>query len=223
MTATIGGPPTLPWDTTTLHSLRQRVEDRLLVQDRVLIGLTGPPGAGKSTISELLVSGLDELLPGQVALVPMDGYHLAQSAIERMGLADVKGAPETFDGAGYVALLQRLRLETDTTVYAPEFRREIDDAVAAAVAVPPRVRVIITEGNYLLLDTAPWTQVRTLLDEAWYVELDDGTRIDRLVERHVRFKDDPVTAERRARGSDQRNADLVARSKNRADLVLVHG
>ncbi|MBM2618276.1 nucleoside/nucleotide kinase family protein [Actinoplanes sp. LDG1-06] len=206
-----------------MHSLRQRVEDRLLVQDRVLIGLTGPPGAGKSTISELLVSGLDELLPGQVALVPMDGYHLAQSAIERMGLADVKGAPETFDGAGYVALLQRLRLETDTTVYAPEFRREIDDAVAAAVAVPPRVRVIITEGNYLLLDTAPWTQVRTLLDEAWYVELDDGTRIDRLVERHVRFKDDPVTAERRARGSDQRNADLVARSKNRADLVLVHG
>ncbi|MBU2670745.1 nucleoside/nucleotide kinase family protein [Actinoplanes bogorensis] len=222
MTATVG-PPALPWDTTTLHALRGRVEERLLTQNRVLIGLTGPPGAGKSTISELMVTGLDEHLPGQVALVPMDGYHLAQSAIERMGLADVKGAPETFDGAGYVALLQRLRSESDTTIYVPEFRRALDDAVAAAIAVPPRVRVIITEGNYLLLDRAPWNGVREMLDEAWYVELDHGTRIDRLVERHVRFKDDLATAQRRATGSDQRNAELVARSKDRADLVLVHG
>lgn len=220
MTATVSGPPRLPFDTTTLEALWERIEARLATQERVLIGLTGPPGAGKSTISELLVPAIDAHLPGQVVLVPMDGYHLAQSAVERMGLADVKGSPETFDGEGYLSLLRRLRAADGTTVYAPEFRRDLDDAVAGAIGVPPRARVVVTEGNYLLLPDDPWPQVRAALDEVWSLRLDEQVRTARLVARHVQFGKDPAAAQAWVAAVDEPNARRVVAVQDRADLVV---
>jgi pantothenate kinase len=219
----VPGPPPVHWgDGAAGRRLWPRIAALLEGRERVLIGIAGAPGAGKSTVAQAVADEAQRHLPGQVALVPMDGYHLAQTTIERRGRAGSKGAPDTFDAPGYLALLERLRRADGETVYAPEFRRELDDPVAAAVEVDPAVRVVVTEGNYLLLDTPPWSAVRPLLDEAWYVEVPETTRLERLIARHVRFKDDPATARRRALGSDQRNAELVEASRARADLVIVY-
>ncbi len=130
------------------------------VGSRRILGIAGAPGAGKSTVARRLVDALD----GAAVLVGMDGYHLAQSELQRLGRAERKGAPDTFDPAGYVALLRRLRTPNSGTVYAPEFRRAIEEPIAGAVPVQPGVPLVLTEGNYLLLDTPPWSAVRGLLD-----------------------------------------------------------
>ncbi|MFD3334529.1 nucleoside/nucleotide kinase family protein [Streptomyces sp. NPDC058700] len=184
---------------------------------RRLLGLAGAPGSGKSTLAARLVDRLD----GLAVLVPMDGFHLAQAELERLGRADRKGAPDTFDAAGYAALLARLRApEPCTTVYAPAFDRTLEEPVAGAVPVGPEVPLVITEGNYLLHDEGAWAGVLPLLDEAWYLHLDDSVRVPRLVDRHVRFGKDRTHAERWVHASDEPNAHLVARGRDRAHLVV---
>ncbi|MEV7471038.1 nucleoside/nucleotide kinase family protein [Streptomyces kronopolitis] len=184
---------------------------------RPLLGITGPPGAGKSTLAAHLVAGL----AGQAALVPMDGFHLAEAELHRLGRTDRKGAPDTFDPAGYAALLARLRSpEPDTAVYAPAFDRRIEEPVAGSIPVASHLPLIVTEGNYLLLDTAPWSRVRALLDEVWYVELDGAERIRRLVDRHEHFGRTRAEAERFVHTSDEANARVVAATRARADLVV---
>ncbi len=182
---------------------------------RRLLGIVGPPGGGKSTIANAVV----ERLAPSACYVPMDGFHLANAQLDRLGRRDRKGAPDTFDAAGYVALLRRLRTP-DTTVYAPAFDRKLEEPVAAAIGVPPEVPLVVTEGNYLLLEDGPWDSVRSLLDEVWYVESDEDTRLDRLVQRHIDFGKPPGAARDWAHGSDQRNAELVASTRHRADLVV---
>jgi pantothenate kinase len=155
-----------------------------------------------------------------VALVGMDGFHLAHRALIELGLVELKGAPETFDADGYVALLRRLRDPGGAeTVWAPEFRRDIEDAVAGAVPVHPDTRLVVTEGNYLLLD-GPWRPVRDLLDEVWFVEVPDAVRRERLAARHRRYGRTEEEAWARTLGSDERNAQLVAASRGLADLVV---
>ncbi|SEC20056.1 Panthothenate kinase [Streptomyces sp. TLI_105] len=199
--------------------------DRLVARARALVvpgqrrilGLAGAPGAGKSTLAGRLVDGLD----GLAVLVPMDGFHLAQAELERLGRAGRKGAPDTFDAAGYTALLTRLRTPVPgTTVYAPAFDRSLEEPVAGSIPVAPEVPLVVTEGNYLLHDEGAWADVLPLLDEAWYLDLDDGRRVSRLVERHVRFGKDRAHAERWVRDSDEANARLVARGRARAHLVV---
>ena len=190
-----------------------------LVGPRLLLGIAGPPGAGKSTLASELVDALVEAGPTAV-LVPMDGFHLAQRELERLGRADRKGAPDTFDVDGYVALLARLRAPDGRTVYAPEFRREVEEPVAGAVAVGPDVRVVVTEGNYLLHDDHGWGQVRGLLDQVWYLDLPQETRVERLVARLERHGRSPDAALAWATGPDERNARLVAPGRSRADRVV---
>ena len=185
---------------------------------RRLLGIVGPPGAGKSTIAAQLA---DALGPAACVVVPMDGFHLAQAALERLGRADRKGAPDTFDAAGYVALLRRLRAGVpDETVWAPAFRREIEEPIAGAIAVPGDVPLVITEGNYLLDDDGAWADVRRFLDEVWYVDVDDAVRVPRLVARHVAFGRTPGAAADWVARSDEVNAARVKAARHRADRVV---
>ena len=151
----------------------------------------------------------------------MDGFHLADQALDRLGLRHRKGAPETFDAAGYAALLRRVRTET-ATVYAPAFERDLEQPLAGAIAVPPEARLVVTEGNYLLLD-GPWAEVRGLLSEVWFVQVDEQTRVRRLVARHEQFGKSHDGAVDWVRTVDQPNADLVAPTAALADLVVELG
>jgi pantothenate kinase len=185
---------------------------------RAIVGIAGAPGSGKSTLAAAVVTALGPA----AALVGLDGFHLAQRVLDDRGLAAVKGAPETFDADGYLNLLTRLRKPPDgSTIYAPEFRREIEEPIAGAIAVPPTAEVIITEGNYLLLDTAPWAGVRAVASEVWFLDTPEDLRVRRLFERHIRYGRSPEAARERAEsGSDARNAALVLASREHADVLL---
>jgi len=184
---------------------------------RALLGLVGPPGAGKSTLAAALQAEFADVAQA----VPMDGYHLANVELERLGRRGRKGAPDTFDGAGYVALLRRLRAQAgDEIVYAPEFRREIEEPIANAIPVFPGTRLVVTEGNYLLLEDGPWAQVAGLLDEVWYVDVPDALRVDRLTRRHVQFGRSADAAAAWVAGTDEPNARLIEASRGRASHVF---
>jgi pantothenate kinase len=185
-------------------------------RQRRILGLTGPPGGGKTTLAERIVQELGE----QAVLVKMDGFHLAQAELVRLGREHRKGAVDTFDAAGYVALLRRLRDATEPVVYAPEFRRELEEPIAGAVAVARDVPLVVTEGNYLLVDQGDWRHVRPLLDEAWYVVTPEETRVRRLIQRHIDFGKAPEAARAWVLGSDQRNAELVETTRGQADAVV---
>jgi pantothenate kinase len=200
-------------DTDTLVTRARQ----LAAGGRRILGIVGPPGGGKSTLARMVV---DELGDAAV-LVPMDGFHLAQAELVRLGRRDRMGAPDTFDAGGYAALLRRLRDQAEDVVYAPEFRREIEEPIAGAIAVPRSVPLVVTEGNYLLLQEGDWAGVRSLLDEVWYVELDEETRVAWLVQRHIDYGKSPDAARAWVLRSDQANAELVAATRDRAD-VLVH-
>ncbi|WP_328463649.1 nucleoside/nucleotide kinase family protein [Streptomyces sp. NBC_00448] len=153
---------------------------------RALLGLAGAPAAGKSTLAQRLVSGVNGRLGADTAAyVPMDGFHLSNAQLDRLELRGRKGAPETFDVDGYVHLLRRLRAIRERPVYAPGFDRRLDEPVAAALVVPATARLVVTEGNYLADDGAGWSEVRDLLDELWYVDTPRRLRERRLLHRHV--------------------------------------
>ncbi|MBO9651364.1 MAG: nucleoside/nucleotide kinase family protein [Variovorax sp.] len=193
--------------------------DRLLAGgQRRLLGLVGAPGSGKSTLAQAL---LDALPPGRAQVVPMDGFHLANVELRRLGRAGRKGAPDTFDSAGYVALLRRLREQREEIVYAPEFRREIEEPIAGAIAVLPQTQLVITEGNYLLLDDeGAWAGAAPLLDEIWYVDVDDGLRRERLVRRHEQFGRSRDAAIAWVENTDEPNARRIAATRSRAQHVI---
>jgi pantothenate kinase len=200
---------------TSFDDLLVRAEALVARGGRTLLGIVGAPASGKTT----LAWGLADALGNRATVVGMDGFHLAQAELRRLGRTARKGAPDTFDAHGYVNTLSRIKAARET-VYAPEFRREIEEPIAGAVPVPPDVPLVITEGNYLLLDIEPWAEVRGLLDEAWFLAPDEHDRVERLVTRHRRYGRSLVEAQQRALGSDQRNADLIGPSAARADLVL---
>jgi pantothenate kinase len=183
---------------------------------RRLVGITGAPGAGKSTFAAAYVA---TAAPSAV-LLPMDGFHLADATLRRLGLLDRKGAPETFDSWGYAALLARLRSRPGETVYAPGFERDLEQPLAGAIAVPPDADLVVTEGNYLLLDRPEWRAVRHQLDEVWFVHTDDETRRERLVARHTRFGKSPAEARAWVQRVDEPNARLVAATRENAHRVI---
>jgi pantothenate kinase len=150
----------------------------------------------------------------------MDGWHLANAELERLGRRDRKGAPDTFDADRYAALLDRVRTSTDVPVYAPAFDRRVEEPVAGSIAVLPGVPLVVTEGNYLLLDEGRWKSIPRRLDEVWYVDADEEVRVERLIRRHVAHGKTPAAARRWVLGSDARNAAAIAPTRARADLVV---
>ena len=197
---------------------RTRLDALLQEGRRKILGLVGPPGCGKSTIAAALL----ELLGERAVAVPMDGYHLANVELARLGRAQRKGAEDTFDSAGYVSLLRRLRTQAaDEIVYAPEFRREIEEPIANAIPVFADIPLVITEGNYLLLEHGHWAAVRGLLDEVWYVDVDADLRRERLVRRHMRFGRSLEAARDWVANTDEPNAVRIDATKSRADVIFV--
>lgn len=184
---------------------------------RLLVGIAGAPGVGKSTVAGVAASALDLIgLPSVV--LPMDGFHLPQARLVELGRRDRMGAPDTFDVDGFVRVLGRLR--TGGTVHAPLFDREVEEAVPDALAVGPGIRVVLVDGNYLLHDADGWERVAPALDAVVMLTIADATRQARLIDRHIRFGKSPDAARAWALGPDERNAALIAAGVPRADLVV---
>ena len=203
-------------DADRIEELVAAAKSMVVPGERHVLGITGAPGSGKSTLAALLVQSLGK----DALLVSMDGFHLANEELHRLDRHPRKGAPDTFDAAGYVALLRRLRDRTDPVVYAPRFDRALEESIGSAVPVDRDVPLIITEGNYLLTDGPDWSAVRPLLDECWYVDPGENVRLDRLIARHIGFGRSPQEALDRSHGSDGRNAELIRASRARASRIV---
>ncbi|QDH17732.1 nucleoside/nucleotide kinase family protein [Swingsia samuiensis] len=192
----------------------QRVHLLLAAGGRKILGIAGAPGAGKSTLAKMLVQEFGQ----NIVVVPMDGFHLANEELLRLGRRERKGAPDTFDSAGYVTLLQRIRLRNEEqTVYAPAFHREIDQAVAGEIAVEPNVPLIITEGNYLLLQDGCWSKIRQYLDEVWFMDVATEQRQAQLLARHMRYGRTREEALAWIEKTDEPNARQIMRTAHLAD------
>jgi pantothenate kinase len=183
---------------------------------RRIVGITGAPGVGKTTYALSVVAA--SAVPA--AYLPMDGFHLADVTLAALGRLDRKGAPDTFDAWGYAALLRRVRVERDHVVYAPGFERDLEQPIAGALSVPAEAELVVTEGNYLLLDRPEWRAVRGALDEVIHLETDDVVRRQRLVRRHVEYGKSMAEAEAWVARVDEANAALVAACAPRADRIV---
>lgn len=183
---------------------------------RSVLGLVGCPGAGKSTLSAAISAGV-----ASSVVVPMDGFHMLNDDLVRLGRRDRKGAPDTFDVDGFVALLERVRRQDAVhSVSAPRYDRAASAPVPDAITVAPDIALVIIEGNYLLLDREPWNAVRPLLDEVWFVDIDDNVRVPRLIARHIEFGKTPDEAFEWVMRSDEANAVVVAATRSKADAVV---
>jgi pantothenate kinase len=179
---------------------------------RILIGIAGAPGAGKSTFAGALAAETGALV------LPMDGFHLPQARLAELGRRQRMGAADTFDVDGFVALLHALR--TGDPVSAPGFDRTVEEPRPGAIVIDPAQRILLVEGNYLLHDAGGWPAVAPLLDATIFVHLDDATRHERLIARHIRFGKASDAARAWALGPDEQNARLIAAGSSRAGLVL---
>ena len=200
----------------SMADLVDRARSMAVRDERAILGIVGAPGAGKSTVAQRLVDALGDL----AVLVPMDGYHFANEVLLDLGRRDRKGAPDTFDATGYIALLERLRDQRDDIIYAPRFARDLEEPIGSALPVRRETPLVITEGNYLLVPDAPWAPVRGLLDESWYLLPNEELRKERLIARHIEFGKEPEAARAWALGTDERNAVLIHRTAAYADLVI---
>ncbi|HEX3784215.1 MAG TPA: nucleoside/nucleotide kinase family protein [Pseudonocardiaceae bacterium] len=183
---------------------------------RRLLGLTGSPGAGKSTLAAALCAELGPL----AARVPMDGFHLADQVLRQLGLTERKGSPPSFDVGGFHALLRRLRANTEDVVYAPEFVRELEEPIAGALPIPRTAPLVIIEGNYLLLAEGRWQHTAALLDEIWYLRPEEALRRQRLIARHREHGRSAAEAAGWVAANDEPNAQLVAATAARADRII---
>ena len=201
----------------TKEEAKARVVEYANASSRVIIGIVGKPGGGKSTLSKYLLKEMD---PTLVSVVPMDGFHLSNKVLKALGRSERKGAQDTFDVKGFTTLIQRIKLDSADPIYYPVFDRSIEESIAAQGVVYPSTRVVIVEGNYLMHDQDGWQEISPLLDQSWYAFLDEDLRISRLISRHIAFGKDPEGAKAWAKGSDQVNAELIETGVARCDFLI---
>jgi Panthothenate kinase len=192
-----------------------------LAEGPYIVGISGSPGAGKTTLAKAITA---ELLRHEVAAayVPMDGFHLADVQLERLGLLSKKGSISTFDAAGYVNLIKRIKHPDGFTVYAPNFERDLEQPIAGAIPVFPDTNVVITEGNYLLCPDEPWVQIRTLASQIWHYQTPTVLRQKRLVARHVESGKSLQEATQWVQNVDELNAQLIEEWAPAASLIIQH-
>ncbi len=194
------------------------------LDQRVLLGIAGPPGSGKSTLATQWWDVAEQQHPGQAVIVPMDGFHLDNTTLVEQGLLPLKGIPATFDAEGFVALLETihqasLALEAPA-IPVPAFDRSIESTVPGAIQVQSSHRLVMVEGNYLLLDTEPWKRIRSLCTRIAYLDVPESILYPRLLERHMQGGKNRTEATAKVRSTDLPNAHLVAQSRHRADHLL---
>lgn len=202
-----------------LEEARKRILDlESKSKTRVVIGITGKPGAGKSTVT----SKLKETIPGErTVILSQDGYHLSNLQLESLGRSNFKGAPDTFDSEGFAKILFRVKSELKNNIYFPVFHREIEESISAEGLITEKTNVVLVEGNYLLFETHGWGEVAKHLDEIWYLQVDDDLRLSRLVARHIEFGKNPQVAVAWAHGSDEANARLIEKARDKANAFLL--
>ncbi|WP_370055602.1 nucleoside/nucleotide kinase family protein [Leifsonia sp. EB41] len=206
------------------HTLARRGLHLAADRRRAIVGIAGSPGSGKTTLARAVVGAANEQAGEPVAAyLPMDGFHLADATLEALGRHDRKGAIDTFDGWGFVALLERVHGERDHPVYAPAFDRAVGEPIAGSLAVLPGARLIVVEGNYLLAPTDPWSRIPPLLAESWFVTTTEEERLRRLVDRHTRHGRTPEAALAWARDVDGANARLIEPTAASATLIVDGG
>jgi pantothenate kinase len=190
-------------------------------RSRYILGVTGYPGSGKSTVSQSLMKGVNERLSSAPAIVvPMDGYHFSNEILRQRHLLDLKGIPDTFDAKGFVNLLSKLRTIAGQNVYCPLFDRTIEASIADAIVIEPRHKLCIVEGNYLLLEKQPWDQCRQYLDETWFLDASIDTILPRLLARHIKGGRTPDEAKAKIESTDLPNARLIEETKRFADKLV---
>jgi len=187
-------------------------------KERIILGIVGKPGAGKSTMTNHI---MEYLVGKSVALFPMDGFHFSNKVLVETGRRERKGAPDTFDAHGFTSLLGRIKNETTKDIYFPIFHREFEESYAAEGVIPAGTKLVLTEGNYLLLDSPEWEEVRPLLDESWYLAPRDSIRQERLILRHEKYGKNKEEASKWALGSDEKNAEIVESTKKYATKIVV--
>ncbi|GAB2485490.1 nucleoside/nucleotide kinase family protein [Nocardiopsis aegyptia] len=208
-------------DSLAAEALRIAREAAARPGRRAVLGLTGAPGAGKSTLARHLVARVnDHLGAGSAGYLPMDGFHLSNAQLDRLGRRDRKGAPDTFDAHGYVALVRRLLAEADHPVYVPDYDRRLHEPVAARHVVDPHTVLVVTEGNYLASDDEPWRRLRGLFAQLWYVEADDRVREERLRLRQLSGGASDEAAREWVERSDRPNGELVKRFRDNCTRVV---
>ena len=188
---------------------------------RYFLGITGCPAAGKSMLARKLTDEINFRAGGDLAVVvPMDGFHLPNSILKERGLTKVKGAPKTFDADSFVELINRLHEFPDQRIMCPAYDRKIHEPVENSITIQPGNRLIIVEGNYLLLNRSPWSIIRTKMNEIWYVDTPLKIVKERLLSRHIAGKASIDEAERKLASVDLPNAELIKKTLSFADKIV---
>ncbi|MDX7949586.1 nucleoside triphosphate hydrolase [Lichenihabitans sp. Uapishka_5] len=188
--------------------------------ERRIIAIAGAPGSGKSTLAERLVAQLDATGPGSAAVLPMDGYHLDDAVLIARGLRARKGAPETFDVAGFGHMLERLRRNQEDEIAVPVFDRALEIARAGGRMIPRTVRTLVVEGNYLLLDRAPWSALRVHFDHTVMVSVPEAELRRRLTERWLGYGMTGAALEAKLEENDLPNGRLIVKGSIAPDFIL---